>query len=470
MNGLYGTTDSETSWWLRPAGGKEVLRVALPMVVSSLSWTVMTFVDRMFLNWKSEEAMSAAFTASNLWFWVFCFPLGVCTYTNTFVSQYFGDRQQLKIGPATWQGIWFALLSSPLILAAIPLAPTIFHTAGHSPNLVDLEIRYFQILCLGGPAMLIAQSASAFYAGQGRTIVMMWVDTIFATLNLILDYFWIFGIAGFPEWGIDGAAWATVVSLWLKAFVYLALLLQREHRINFATFTGMRFNRDIFGRLIYFGVPGGLQMLIDVSGFMAFIILVPRLGDLEAAANSMAFSISSLAFMPVWGLGLATGVLVGQHLGEDRDDYAARATWTTLSMALIYMLFISSLYALAPDLFLFGFFTGSEQEIESHSQVRDLAAKLLLFVAAYNVFDAIAIVFVNAIKGAGDTMFVLGVSVVMACILATACWVGIRFTDMGILGYWSIIAGWIALFGTIFFLRFMQGKWRSMRVIEQVPG
>ena len=468
MNGINAIDDSETSWWRRPAGGREVLQIALPMVISSLSWTIMTFVDRMMLKWNSGIAMSAAFTAGMVWFAVLCLPLGVCSYVNTFVSQYYGDGQNDKIGPSTWQGIWFAVLCGPLMLAAIPFAPAIFGAAGHTTEMADLEVRYFQILCWGAPPLLIAQAASAFYAGRGRTVVMMWVDSAYAGLNLVLDYLWIFGYGGFPAWGIDGAAWATVVSLWLKAITYILLILQRDHRHRFATWSGMRLDRVLFNRLIYFGGPSGAQMLLDITGFTVFTLLVARLGAVEAEATSMAFSISMLAFMPVYGLGLATGVLVGQHLGQDRDDLAARATWTTLAISLGYMVVISAAYVLMPDVFLFGFFQDEAPTAAENEAVRLLGQRLLIYVAAYNLFDAAAIVFVNAIKGAGDTVFVLGVSVVMATLLTTASWIGIEKYNVDIHGCWGILTVWIWLFGMTFFLRFVQGKWRRMRVIEQM--
>ncbi len=118
------STIARDSWWSRPAGGREVLRVSLPLVVSSLSWTIMTFVDRVMLNWVSSTAMSAAFTSSAAWFAMLSLPLGVCSYTNTFVAQYDGSGQQRRIGLVFWQAVWVALGFAPFVLLAIPIAPT----------------------------------------------------------------------------------------------------------------------------------------------------------------------------------------------------------------------------------------------------------------------------------------------------------------------------------------------------------
>lgn len=465
------STDSEEiptpeDWWNRPAGLREVLYVSLPLVVSALSWTVMTFVDRVLLKWESGAAMAAAFTASTLWFSLLCLPLGLCMYCATFVSQYHGSGQPRRIGPVIWQGVWLAVAWSPVMFLAIPLAPWLFGLARHEPEVMAFEIRYFQILCWGTPPILIAQALSSFYAGRGRTRILMGVDSGVAVLNLVLDYAWIFGKLGFPAMGIAGAGWATVVSLWVKALIYAVLIAQRQHRDRFQT---LRFGLEfpLLKRLLYFGAPSGFQLLIDVLGFTCFIMLVGRLGGVEAEATSMSFSISTLAFMPIWGFAQGASILVGQHLGENRDDLSARATWNTLGIALTYMGLISALYLFLPGLFLAPFFGPLEQREQDAVWV--LSVQLLRYVAAYNLLDATLMIFVSAIKGAGDTPFVLKTSGLLATLLIAGSWLCVEVWQVGIHGCWLLITLWVWTGGIVFLLRFLQGKWRHMRVIELPP-
>ena len=425
----------------------------------------MTFADRMFLNWSSSIAMSAAFLASIVWFAILCLPLGICSYVNTFVSQYHGDQQPERIGPVVWQGVWIALAAIPLMMLAIPIAPTIFALAKHGAEAVQLEIRYFRILCAGGPPLLIAAALSSFYSGRGKTWVLMIVDIGVVVVNLVLDYLWIFGYGGFPEMGIAGAGWATVVALWLKAIIYVFLVLQPKHRQEFQTWAGLRIDRPLLRRLLTFGFPCGAQMVLDIAGWNVFVLLVGRLGHLEATATTLAFSISSVAYMPIWGFGMATSILVGQKLGEDRDDLADRATWTLLWIAMAYMAVVSVLYVMTPGLFLSGFFVGSTDSAKQQAAAYAMAANLLCFIAAYNLFDAAQLVFVNALKGAGDTRYILGVSVVMAIFLAGCSWLAVVILQADIYVCWAIFIAWVCIMGTLFFLRYQTGKWRKMRVI-----
>lgn len=454
------------SWWSKPSGGREVLQVAAPLVVSSLSWTILTFIDRMMLNHVSGAAMAGAFSASVAWFAVAALPLGVCTYASTFVAQYDGAGQQQRIGLVIWQAVWIALGFGLLFAAVAPVAPWLFGLAGHDEKTFAAEVQFYQIMCLGGPGLLVAQSLASFYSGRRQTWVMMIVEASIDVLCIGLDYCWIFGHFGFPRWEVAGAAAATATCLWIKAGVYLVLVLQRRYRDRYGLLEGRRWDGDFVRRMLYYGGPSGFQMLLDVTGFTTFILLVDRLGGTAAEATSIAFSISSLAFMPIYGLHIAVSVLVGERLGENRDELASRVAITALQIALAYMLLISLLYVLVPSLFLHGFFRHSDQPVADQEAVQAMATVLLQFVAAYNLLDATQMVFVGALKGAGDTRFLLYVSLVLSFLLAAFSLLSVRVWQLNIFGCWTLIVFWCLIAAVTYVLRFRQGKWRSMRVIE----
>lgn len=427
----------------------------------------MTYVDRAILSYYSPVTMSAAFSAAVAWFAFFCVFLGTCSYVSTFVAQYHGDDQPERIGSVVWQGNWLAALSIPMAIVLIPLAKVLFSYAGHSPEVTEQEIIYFQILCLGGPGMVIAESQSCFYSGRGLTWVVMVVDLITTIINLMLDIVLIFGLWGFPEMGIAGAAWGTVVGFWLKAVIYYFLLRQESHRAAFHT-QNWQLEPPLFRRLVYYGGPGGMQMLLDVAGFTVFVILIGRLGDIESQATTMAFGINTLSFMPVWGLGIATAILVGQRLGENRDDLAARATWTTYQLGMGYMFLITIVYIALPGLFIEPFLKNESLTSADKESLRAMATILLYFVAAYNLFDATQIILVSALKGAGDTGFIMLMSLTMASALAVTSYLAVEVLDFNVYECWVLIVVWLVVMAAAYLLRFTSGKWRHMRVIEQV--
>lgn len=452
------------TWWHRPAGGREVLGVVIPLVISTCSWTVMHFIDRMFLVWHSQQELAAALPAAMVSFVVVCFFLGVATYVNTFVAQYFGARRDDRIGLAVWQGVWIGLLSIPLLLATIPLAPWFFEQIGHGSNVQGLEAIYYEGLCYGQGAMVVGAAVAGFFIGRGDMRTIMLVNIFAAALNILLDYPLIFGAWGMEERGIQGAAWATSAAQWAKVLVLFWLMFQVQYRERFGTLGGMRLNLPLMRRLLRFGAPSGVQFLVECSGITALIMVLGRLGEVELTASNLAFNVEALAFMPMLAIGIAVSTLVGQRLGDNRPDLAERATWTAFQLGIAYVLCVSSLYVFAPRLLLMAH--QAHADPAQFEQVAALTIVLLRFVALFCLFDATNIVFVNAIKGAGDTRFVMITTVSLAIAAVAATWIGTEYLAMGILGTWTIITIWIFLLGAIFFARFMQGKWRSMRVIE----
>ena len=448
----------------QPSGMREVLRVALPLMVSMSSMTIMQFTDRMFLLWRSEGDMAGAMSGGLLWFTVSVFPFGLASYVGAFVAQYHGAGRPGRIGLVVWQAVFLCLAFSPLVLATNAIAPAFFEWVGHDPAVVDAEITYYTIMNYGTAPHLIAAALAGFFSGRGETRTVMVVDCAAAALNVALDYAWIFGKWGFPEWGVAGAAWATIVSQWAKMAVYFVLFLRPAMRQQFATLSGCRFDGALMRRLVYYAAPSGLQMLIEVSGFAAYFLLVGQIGKTELAATSLAFNINSLAFMPVWGISVAATVLVGQRLGENRPELATRASWSALAIGFGYMLLFSAIYVLLPDVLLWPHqFQSSPQDFPA---LRDMTIVLLRFVAFYCLFDAGYMVLAGTLKGAGDTRFVLYTSAAFAAAAVLVTWLGLSNGAFGLLGSWVVVTTWVSLLGISYFVRFLGGKWREMRVIE----
>jgi MATE family multidrug resistance protein len=213
-------------------------------------------------------------------------------------------------------------------------------------------------------------------------------------------------------------------------------------------------------------MPSGLQIFLEVAAFSVFLLLLGRLGPQAMAATNLAFNINTLAFVPMIGVGIGVSTLVGQQLGRDRPDLAARATWTGFWMAQIYMGGMAAAYFLVPDLFLFGHAWGTDPA--RFESIRQTTVVLLRFVAAYCLFDAMNVIFAGALKGSGDTRFVLATAAIMSPLPMVGCWLGMRWLGWELLACWGLITVWVCVLGLIYLGRFLDGRWRRMRVIE--PG
>jgi MATE family multidrug resistance protein len=451
-------------FWDGPGGAGEVLRVAYPLILAHMSFTLQTFVDRIFLTWYSAEAVAGAVTGLFTTLAVVTLFSGTGEYLTTFIAQYLGAGRPARVGPALWQGFYFSLAAGVIIAALAPLTGPVFALAGHGAEVQKSEATYATILMLGAFPVVLMATLATFFAGRGQTRVVLVVHVFSTLVDIVLNWLWIFGRGGFPRAGVAGAAWSTVVSHALGALVFIVLILRPAHRRAYATLSGWRFDRELFVRLLRFGLPSGLQYSLEILSFAIFMMIVGRIGTAPLAASGIAFNLNMIVFMPMLGLGVAVSAVVGRHLGADHPDLAERATWSAFWMSLVYMTACGALYLLAPYALLFPYGAGADS---AFIEIERIAVVLLRFVALYSLFDMMNVIFAAALRGAGDTFYPLALTVVLSwgAMLVPAylaCVVG----GAGVYAAWTAASAYIFLLGILMLRRFRKGRWRSMRVIE----
>ncbi|MGW8193384.1 MAG: MATE family efflux transporter [Desulforhopalus sp.] len=453
--------------WSRSPRHREVLRVCLPLVLSLSATTVMEFTDRVFLANYSIEAISAATPASITSYLFLAFFGGVGGYAGVFIAQYTGRGYHKKIGSVLWQGIYFTLGSGFLLwLLGVFAAAPIFSLAGHSIEIQRLEVEYFSILCKGAVLHVAMATLATFFTGRGLTRPVMVITFAGVVVNIPLDYALIFGHWGLPQMGIRGAGIATVAAWGLNVALLCGLIFTPRHNQRFGVFASLRYDREIFSRLMRFGIPGSLQFTVDILAFTLFILLVGRIGKAELAATNIVLSINALAFMPSMGVSQGMSVLVGQALGRRSPRLASEYVRSGCTLLVGYIVIIDLLFLFAPDLVLAPFMASAtavatQEALLAHGKV------LLNIVAAYLLFDALYMVLSGALRGAGDTRFMMIATVVVSpfC-LVLPVYLGIEYFQITVGTAWI----WVLVFISVLFLlsawRYRSGLWRKMLVIE----
>ncbi len=459
-------------------GSRELLKLALPLVISQSFMTVQVLADTLLLARHDTDEMTASFPAV-MWYWLgFGFLQVTAGYTSTFVAQYTGANRPQRVGPAVWQGIYFSIVAGLLFLFCLPAAPFLISLGGHTEKLQELEVIYLRCLAFAALPMLLMSAVNGFFSGRGQTWIVLVIEVFGTAVNIGFALLLIFGRWGFPEMGIEGAGWATVIGSWASAILALVLFLGRKYRVEFATLTGFQFERDLFMRLMKYGGPAGIQVFLDVLVFNAFVQYVGRLGDAAIGATTLTVRFNMIAFLPMMGLGQAVCILVGQRLGADRPDVAERSAYTGLKWMFGYMCIVAAAYVLIPQLLVAAF--EPEHDPEKHHAIAAIVPSLLICVAIYSLADAINVTFAFALRGAGDTRFVTWLTFVLAwpiMVLPTIYVVTnreelqTRFPGMGepIYWAWGFATMHILVMSICFWLRFRNGKWKSMRVIEPSP-
>jgi MATE family multidrug resistance protein len=425
-------------------------------------------VDRMFLAWYSSEAIAATMPAGVINYTIINLFIGTAAYVSTFVAQYWGAGLHDRIGPIVWQGFYIAIFAGVVHLLFIPGAGPFFRMIGHTPEVQELEIIYFQIICLGSGFVVANAVFAGFFTGLGKTMPVMVVGILGNIFNMVLNYFLIFGNWFFPELGVSGAAIATVASNVLSFLVFSFLFFGHIDTKRYRLLSGWKFDISLLLRLLRFGLPSGVQFFLGMIGFALFILLVGRLGTVELAATSITFNINMLGFMPMTGLGMAVMILVGQYQGKRQPDLSERSVYSGFYLANIYMISIALAYVLIPGIFLWPF--SVKADAVSFRQIEMLVIVLLRFVAVYSVFDGMNIIFASGVKGAGDTRFVMVMMLVFSIFgLTIPTYVALVVLNLSLYVAWMIITIYIIILSFAFLFRFLGGKWKKMLVIETKP-
>jgi MATE family multidrug resistance protein len=456
-------TESQEKLPAGAGGSVELGRVALPLVLSFAFWTLQITAGRIMLSRQNSETVGAAMSAGVLHWATFSLLFQTAGYAATFVAQYLGAGRPQRIGPAVWQAIYFSIVTGLLFLLLVPVAPHLFALSGHSLVMQELEVRYFRPICFATLPMLLVASVSSFFAGRGKTWPVLWMNVLGMGVEIPVGYLLIYGYGPVPALGITGAGLATVTASWASAIFGLVLFLRKSYRREFATLSGWRPEPALFLRLLRFGLPNGLQFSLDAWAFTIFLLLIGRMGDAQLTATSMAFTINSVALVPMLGLAQGVAVLVGQRLGMNRPDIASRSAYRGVFWCLVYTLAMAGLYAFAPELFLNIF---RDQDATKWEAVATIVPLLLRFVAVYCLFESMSLILSSALRGAGDTLFVSVVTLVMAWTLMVIPSVWAWKSGKSMYWCWSFATGYLILLSFVFWLRFWQGRWKNMRVIE----
>ncbi|NNJ27018.1 MATE family efflux transporter [Alienimonas chondri] len=463
-----------------PAGSlRELWAVAAPLAISTGSVGVAHVADRVFLARFDPAALAASMPAGMLQWAVLSPFLGVGMTVGTFVAQNAAAGQPSRAATAVWQGVWAAVLAALFFAALAPSAGALFDLAGHGPEVRRAEIAYFQMLCWGAFPTVASFALSGFYAGRGRTSVVMAVNLAAALANIGLDWILIFGarlpwgLGEIPAYGITGAGAATAMSFVVACGLYLLCMTRgagREIRI----YSHARFDRAMAAKLLKVGLPTGLNMAADVVALTAFLFLVGRLGRNELAATTLAFNLNSLCFLPAIGLGSAATILVGHRVGEGRPDLAVRTGWLATASGAAMMCVSGAIFILFPGP-LIELYLGDGDSFTpgETAALWATAPALLKFVAAYSLFDIFAVVFGGAVRGAGDTTFpalwtifcAWGLMVAPTAwgVLGGGHWEG----RDGVFWAWACCTAYIVSGGLGMTARFIGGKWKAMSVLEE---
>ena len=461
-------TSADSPQELRVGSMRELLCTAVPLMVSSGTQALMNAADRAVLAGWSADALAAVSPASMLYWTCICIPLGVVLYANTFIAQYDGAGRHEGMMAALWQAAWIALLAGVLLPILIPVSRFVLIGFGQQPEIAELQSIYFNTLCGGSSLVLLSSALSCYFAGRRRTRLVMTVGFVSVGMNFFLDWLLVFGWGVIPALGIRGAALATLCARFCEILIYGLLIAKESRSHGFPLLEHCRPTADYLLKYLRFGLPSGMHFFVDYSGFAAFLLMIGSVGGNALGATNLAFSVNGLIFVPLLGFGTAVQTIVGHHLGAGDHLAARRTTRHAVVTGTVWTGVTGALLVLLPTVVLRPFFLLADETAEMMALNAE-AGILLRFVAVYSVFDALAVVFASALRGAGDTLFPMLLTLFSSwCIMVLPAWLMLQWTTPSLQQMWLAPTAGIIVAGILMWLRFRSGKWLQFRITNEV--
>lgn len=443
---------------------REMIGVALPMVVSFACDTVMIFTDRLLLARLGPDLMNAALGGGIGFYMLITFMLGLTGYTTALSAQYLGAGQKENCAKVLVQAFLLILAAWPIILCFRGPIGLLFKSMGVPEAQLGPQIEYFEILALGCVAMIFRHAMASFFSGIGNTRVVMAASLMAMVINVFSSYTLIFGKFGFPAMGIAGAAVGTLFASFCACLVLLGVLFSKKIREEYRVIQAFVFNPEIMKKLLRYGYPSGIEMFLAVAAFNFMVMTFHSTGPVNATAASIMLNWDMVTFVPLLGIEIGVTSLVGRYMGAGRPDIAHKSVMSGVKMGSIYSMLMFVLFMFFPYQLVTVFHPEVADPVFNQSIAP--AVFMLRIVCLYLVSEIIVIVFVGALRGAGDTLWAMCFSVGLHWFIAAALFIMLKVFNLSICAGWAIaIVLFLALSGIVL-LRYHEGKWKSLRIIQ----
>jgi len=432
---------------------KSVLTLALPVTVSSLLQRTEGIAAVFLVGGLGATSIAAVGLSQLLAFMSTTLVSGLSVGANVLIAQLCGARRTKDVGEAATHLLGLAaLVSCGLVLLGLSLNRLTMELLGAEQDVIALALPYSNLIFLVIPCTIFLQVLSSIMQGTGDTKTPMYALIGVNLIYLTIAYPLVYGLWGFPAWGLTGAAVATGLAegtgvlylLWANRRVFKRSLVIR---------------RDLMRSTWQIGAPVSGERIFQQAGIIIYTKVVLLYGTVTYAAHQVGLSIESLSFLPGYGFAIAAATMVGQSIGAGKYVRAKLENWEANRLASTAMAAMGVLFFFFPYILLRAF-THDEAVIE-------LGTVFLRIVAVLQVPLALTMVLAGSLRGAGDTRFIMlattigmwGVRVPLA--ITAGPWLA-----MDVLYVWSaMIADWTVRMALLLW-RYRSEQWKTIRVFR----
>ena len=422
---------------------RALTRLGLPIVATQLAQAAMGMTDTLMAGRYSAVDLAGVAIGGSLWIPLLLLFTGILMATVPLISQAFGADQPQRIARTLQQGLWLALALGVLGAALLSQAHWLYRWLEVDVAMRQVGSGYVGALAWGMPAATLYTVLRCGQEALHQTRTVMLISIAGLLLNVPLNYLLIYGHFGLPALGGVGCGWATSIALWAQLGLACWLTVRSPHfrRIRFWkrwAAPQLALQRE----LLWIGVPIGVAIFFEASMFLLIALLLTPLGSVAVSGHQIAFSVISVTFMIPLSLSMAISIRVGFTLGRGDPRGARRVATTGLALGAAVAIITGSLMlALATPIA--GLYSNDRQVIE-------LAARLLLLAALFQLSDVVQVCAAGALRGYKDTRFPLLGAFIAYWLLGLPLGYSLAMTHlwgtpMGAPGFWAGFIGGLSV-------------------------
>lgn len=442
-------------------------KLAAPVMLGMLGHTFVSFVDNIMVGQIGTAELAAVSLGNSFMFIAMSIGIGFSTAITPLIAEA-DSANNFNSAKSTFKhGLFLCTVLGILLYLFVFFAKPLMYLMKQPEQVVELAIPYLDLVAFSLIPLVIFQALKQFSDGMSMTRYPMYATLLANISNVILNYLLIFGKFGFPELGIVGAAYGTLLSR-IIMLIYLWWLLANKDRSR-ALVTNIKLfvlDKLMLKKLINLGTPSAMQMFFEVAIFTSAIWLSGLLGKNPQAANQIALNLSSMTFMVAMGLSVASMVRVGNQKGLQNFKELRRIAFSIFLLGLLLAIFFGAIFFLfhksLPKIYV------DLNDVKNYSdnlEVIEIASQLLFAAAIFQISDTIQVLVLGALRGLQDVKIPTIITFISYWVIGFP--VSYFLGKEDVYGSFGIWLGLLAGLSTAAILLFLRFNYLTLKLIRE---
>jgi MATE family multidrug resistance protein len=433
------------------------LRLAYPVILGMVGHNLIGMVDNIMVGRLGSTELAAVSLGNSMIFIAMSLGIGFSTAITPIVAEGDAEKNDTKIRSAFHHGLFLCTILGLMLFGIIVLAKPIMEMLHQPDEVIALAKPYLDWVAFSLIPLIMYQGYKQFADGLSLTKYSMYAMVMANVLHVGMNYVLIYGIWIFPKMGIIGAAIGTVISrIFLVMFMHIMLSRRNDLKRFFSNFSFEEIKKETIKKIINIGFPSAMQMLFEVVLFTASIWLCGNIGRTSQAANQIALSLASMTFMFAMGLSVTSMIRVSNQRGL--QDYkklivVARSIFLlAIIIESIFAVLFVAFHQFLPHVFLN---MENTMQLTDNTEVIEIASKLLLIAAVFQISDGIQVVVLGALRGLQDVKIPMYITFIAYWVIGfpISYYLG-EYTSMKAAGVWIGLLAGLTSAALFLYLRF----------------